>query len=266
MVSIVIPCYNSQNTIVRALNSVIDQTYTNYEIIIVDDFSQDDTIKLIEQFIIENRTIEIRILKQSINKGASFARNRGIENAKGNLIALLDSDDFFHPQKLEIINNIFNKYKYIDMLGHSFTINRIEENIVFNKKIKKVKCYKLLLKNFAVTPSIVFKNKIQMKFNENMRYTEDHDFFIRACYKNYKIYYIDLPLVALNRELLSKGGQSSNNIKMRIGEIKMYLNLYKINLKFIFIIPLLVSFSILKHIIKKIKIISAKESKKNEKN
>jgi len=253
--SIVIPTYNSKNTIIRCIESCISQTYEIFEIIVVDDCSSDNTVEVLRKYIKKENIKNITIYELNINSGASSARNMGMEYAKGDYIALLDSDDFFHKKKLEIVNKIVSTNKSIDLLGHDYYFDSEVGNTpdITSMSITKISCCKLLLKNFAVTPSVVFKKSIKVFFNTNMRYTEDHDFFLRVCTQGYKIYYMDIKLVGLNRGILSAGGQSSNNFKMRLGEIKMYINLYKVDLKYILLIPFLVLFSILKHIIKIIK-------------
>jgi len=253
--SIVIPAYNSEKTIIRCIESCLVQTYKNFEIVIVDDKSTDRTVSIINDYIIKNKIKNLYLHQLKANYGASFARNIGIKKTKGKYIALLDSDDFFYYRKLEIIYNIIITHKNIDLLGHDYYINNenIPVSIPSKLIIKKVSCKKLILKNFAVTPSIVFKKEINIMFDEHMRYAEDHDFFLRACFKNYNLYYLDAKLVGLNRPLLSSGGQSSNNLKMRFGEIQMYIHLYKEGYFFIFLIPFLVILSILKHFFRVLK-------------
>jgi len=253
--SVIIPTYNSKKTILQCIESCLEQTYKNFEIIIVDDCSTDDTNIIIEDYLQKNKIEYVNLKKLQFNHGASYARNIGIQNARGKYIALLDSDDFFHYKKLEILHNIIIVNENIDLLGHDYYIynEKIPCHVLSNFTIKKVSCKKLILKNFAVTPSIVFRKGIKVEFDESMRYAEDHDFFIRVCFNNYNLYYLDAKLVALNRPLLSRGGQSANNFKMRLGEIRMYLNLYKQSYAFIPLIPFLVMFSIVKHISKVLK-------------
>lgn len=97
LVSVIIPTYNRANLILQAVKSVLNQTYKNFEIIIVDDGSSDNTEDVIN-VIHDNR---IRYIKHAINKGASAARNTGIREAKGKYIAFQDSDDHWLPDKLE---------------------------------------------------------------------------------------------------------------------------------------------------------------------
>jgi glycosyltransferase involved in cell wall biosynthesis len=253
--SIVIPSYNSQNTIEACIKSCLKQSFHDFEIIIVDDCSSDLSSQVIEKIIDTHQQINIVYEKFRYNQGASAARNRGIELANGEYVALLDSDDYFHKDKLKIINTLLNENKNIDLLGHSYSLDEdvnLEDRSDYPKPTQ-IDCAKLVLKNFAVTPSIVFKKSIKTRFDESMRYTEDHDFFIRVCFAKYNIYHVDLPLVRLNRAALSKGGQSANNWKMRVGEIKMYSKLYKVNPIFITFIPFLIFFSLSKHFYRFIK-------------
>ncbi len=98
LVSIIMPSYNTGNFIVKTLQSVLDQTYTNWELIIVDDCSTDDTDERIKPYLSDER---IRYLKNEKNSGAAVSRNRALREAKGKWIAFLDSDDLWLPEKLE---------------------------------------------------------------------------------------------------------------------------------------------------------------------
>ena len=103
MISVVIPSYNRENSIVEAVESVLNQTFKDIEVIIVDDGSTDKTCELIEQIDDER----VRLLHQS-HLGACAARNNGIQNAKGEYIAFHDSDDICRPDRLKIQLEILN--------------------------------------------------------------------------------------------------------------------------------------------------------------
>ena len=95
LVSVIIPCFNSELFIQDCVESVLKQTYENIEIILIDDGSTDESLSKIEQF-----STKIMILKKE-NQGAASARNLGIRNSNGSYIAFLDSDDIWHPEKIE---------------------------------------------------------------------------------------------------------------------------------------------------------------------
>lgn len=98
LVSIVMPSYNTAEYIAESIRSVQAQTYSDWELIIVDDCSSDDTDRVVEGFLSDER---IRYFKNEKNSGAAISRNRALREAKGKWVAFLDSDDLWHPEKLE---------------------------------------------------------------------------------------------------------------------------------------------------------------------
>lgn len=125
LVSIITPNYNTEKYIEKTIQSVLLQTYLNWEMIIVDDCSTDNSILKIEKYLEDPRII---LIKQEVNKGPVAARNLAIQYAKGNIIAFLDSDDIWMPNKLETqvqvyLNNedtaiVFSNYEQIDPDGN----------------------------------------------------------------------------------------------------------------------------------------------------
>ena len=100
VISIIMPAYNSERTIAESIYSVISQTYNDYELIIVDDCSTDSTKEIVEGLAASDA--RIRLVTNSHNKGTAGSRNVGITLARGEWIAFLDSDDLWHPKKLEL--------------------------------------------------------------------------------------------------------------------------------------------------------------------
>ena len=98
LVSIIMPSYNTAQYIGETIGSVLAQTYTNWELIIVDDCSTDHTEEVVQPFLVDKR---IRFLKNPKNSGAAIARNYALREAQGKWIAFLDSDDIWFPEKLE---------------------------------------------------------------------------------------------------------------------------------------------------------------------
>lgn len=244
--SIVIPVYNSAHTIWNVLQSVKNQTLKEYDVYVIDDGSTDNSAEIVERFILENQQMKISLIKTE-NKGVSKARNLGIKNAKSEYIALLDADDLWHIQKLELISLVLSdEYSFF---GHQSTLNAFTDgSLVLNKKDIKVYSFKdLIIKNRFVTPSVVFRNNSIVLFDEDMDYTEDHELWLRLSYKKDALF-LDIPLVKLNRPVLSKGGASEARWKMRQGEIKMYIKATKYSLFCRCTLPFLVLFSVFKHV------------------
>lgn len=249
--SVIIPVYNAERTIIRALNSIKEQTFSgSIEVIIIDDGSFDSSRLIINDYIKRNEFNDLvfKFIYQ-VNSGVSVARNRGLNLAQGKYICFLDSDDFFHKSKLEFISEFIAKNSDADIIGHDFDIGYNEINAKLNS-YKKVGFFRILVKNFAATPCVIIKNRLGVFFDESMKYTEDHDFFLRLSYLGFKFYYINTVLTFLDRDILSVGGLSSNRLLMRLGEVKMYYKLIKENKFFIFVFPFLFLFSLIKAIIK----------------
>lgn len=101
MVSIIVPVYNAQKYILETMDHVRAQTYPNWELLLVEDGSTDDTVKRITAYVDQTKESRIRLILQPENMGAAKARNRGLTEAKGRFIAYLDADDLWNPEKLE---------------------------------------------------------------------------------------------------------------------------------------------------------------------
>ena len=104
-VSVIITTYNRAHLVGKAIKSVLNQTFQDFELIVVDDGSTDNTEEVINSF---NDT-RIRYIRHKINKGGNAARNTGLRNSKGEYIAFLDSDDEWLPEKLERQLEVFKK-------------------------------------------------------------------------------------------------------------------------------------------------------------
>lgn len=253
VVSVIIPMYNSERTIERALNSVVNQTYQgNIEIIVINDGSQDNSLNLVKEYKkkLNKENIEIFIINKK-NGGVSTARNEGLRKAKGKYIALLDSDDEWLKTKLETQIELLKNNSKIDFLGSQ--VNYRESKIMFKKisKLKKIELKHLLIKWLPPTPTVIFKKEILDTigyYDEEFKYGEDGNFLLRACiYKN--VYYLPETLVLIGNGKADYGdsGLSKNLYEMEKGELRNWKMLYKIS-KISLLTYFLVSFySILKY-------------------
>jgi glycosyltransferase involved in cell wall biosynthesis len=115
--SVIIPAYNASKFISNTLDSVRLQTFEDYEVIIINDGSTDNTEKFVSDYMEKNQDMKIILMNQS-NKGLGAARNTGIRNAKGEYISLLDADDIWHSEKLEKTNNVLNTKINVDVICH----------------------------------------------------------------------------------------------------------------------------------------------------
>lgn len=239
----VIPVYNAATTIERAVLSCLHQSVPPLEIILVNDASTDATADILDRW---KEYDSIRVLNLSENKGVSYARNHGWRHATAPYIAFLDSDDEWHLEKMK-----YCMQKCIDqdltMLWHQYQYEPISNSALQLPSTQTTNFSSLLIQSPIATCTIVVKRMVNTRFDERMRYCEDHDFLLRFAYE-YDIQYLPMPLARVHRKINSPGGLSGQVWKMRKGEIYMYLKLPKLNPLFIFLTPFLICFSLLKHL------------------
>lgn len=106
LISVIVPAYNVEGLIKKCLSSILNQTYKNFELVIINDGSTDDTLKKIEEMNIQHRKVVIT----TKNSGISTARNRGVYESSGEYITFIDSDDEVEPDYLEYLLNLIKKF------------------------------------------------------------------------------------------------------------------------------------------------------------
>ena len=251
-ISVVIPVFDSEKTIGDTLLSVKSQTYLPYEIILVNDGSSDNSKKIINNFTKDNSHLNI-IYKEQDNKGVSVARNVGMRLAKGDWIALLDSDDTWHVNKLEKQVAVIKGCNVIDFLGttrngntHSFFLWKRFS------KITKIGPKLLLIRPVFATPTVIFKtnliNTIGM-FDEGQTHMEDAMFFMTIAQRA-NSYLLNESLVRTGNGKADFGesGLSGNLTKMQKGDYR-YIQLgYKLGVINFVEYLLIVNYSSLKFV------------------
>jgi teichuronic acid biosynthesis glycosyltransferase TuaG len=228
LISIITPSYNSKKFIKETINSVISQTYENWEMIIVDDKSKDDSIEFIKELIKNENRIRLIVLDQNI--GAAMARNKALEVAKGRYIAFLDSDDIWLPKKLEIQLDFMKNNDY----PISFTsYEAIDENSKSNDHIiRAVESLNLeqYLKNTIIgfSTSMINKELIkeELKFL-NIRIRQDTNLWITLLKQGYIAYGVD---EVLAKYRVHSNSISANKIKAAKGVWNLYFNIHKFGL------------------------------------
>lgn len=196
LLSVVIPSYNHAKYIKEAVDSVLKQTYHNLELIIIDDGSKDDTLEILDSY----RDERMQVIAQK-NQGAHNAINRGLKMAKGDYLAVLNSDDIYEENRFEIMLEAMKQHpevdfmcsyiRVIDMEGKSLGIKQGWKNMepwaVENKKITLAASddfkKNLLMWNFTSTTSnFLFTRKLyeQIGGMRNLRFAHDWDFALRA--------------------------------------------------------------------------------------
>ena len=243
-ISVIIPCFNAEETIFRAIESAINQSLRPYEIIIIDDFSTDRSIHIIKGLIERSRhNDEIKLVRNAQNSGPSISRNAGIQAAKGDWIAFLDADDYWHPQKLEIQMQVCQAQSS-KFVGTTSSTEKISD-VFFNQNIniKILKPYHFLFKNYFQTPSVLVEKSELLKFNENMKYSEDFELWLNLIKAYDHAVLIKETLTFLGKKPYLTKGLSSQLLKMEIGEIKVLLKEENICLRFAAVLFSLLKFS-----------------------
>ena len=239
LVSVILPTYNRAYLINRAVRSVLNQTYKDFELIIIDDGSIDNTEKVVNEFLEKDK--RIKYIQHEENKGAAAARNTGVKTAKGEYIAFQDSDDEWLPEKLEKQMKAFDKATpnvgvvYTDMqrinkdggikYWHSPTV--IYGNLINQKTLD----YQVM--NIGIQSALIKKECFNRSglFDEKFPGFEDLELLIRLS-KDYFFYHIKEPLV---KYYATEGLSSNNNATLIALELLLekYFRDIKKNKKFL---------------------------------
>lgn len=180
LVSIIMPSFNSEKYIGNAINSILNQTYSIWELIIVDDCSTDRTIEIILSF----NERRIRLYKNEKNSGAAISRNWALREVKGKWIAFLDSDDIWHPEKLE------RQIKFMEENGYAFTFTDYQIQLngrwlpyinigpdIVNKRKMYQYCY------FSTITVMYDRDVVGLIQIENLRKNNDYAMWLQAVEK-----------------------------------------------------------------------------------
>ncbi|EDT78822.1 glycosyltransferase [Clostridium perfringens] len=226
LVSIITPVYNAERFLKETLDSVRNQSYQNWEMILVDDCSKDSSEKIIKEYIsLDNR---IKYIKLETNSGAAVSRNIAIKKSKGRYIAFLDSDDIWKENKLRKQISFMKK----NNIGFSFSMYDVitESGEKINRVIKvpKVIDYKEYLKNTIIgCLTVVIDREICGDFEMvNIRKNQDMATWLQILKKGYKAYGIDECLATYR---LVDGSISNNKLKAAKSVWKTYREVEKLN-------------------------------------
>lgn len=224
LVTVIMPCYNSEKHIEEAIESVLNQTFAAFELICIDDSSTDNTYQILKEY--EKKDFRIRVLKNTHKKGVSGAMNTGLDNARGKYITRIDSDDISYPEQL---------MKEYDFLKNNNEYGTCSVNMDLRKNGKVYgKCepfkdntpieWKFLWDNpYPNAPSMFRKELVKnIRFDENLSVAEDYHFFMRLA--PYKIHYIDEVLYSYRID--DNSLYHSNKLKSIYTSIEVASNYY----------------------------------------
>lgn len=228
LVSIITPLYNCEDLLEETLKCVLNQTYKNWEMLLVDDCSTDNSAKIAKEY--EKKDKRFKYIKLKENSGAAIARNTALENSKGRFIAYLDSDDTWKLEKLEKQVNFMLQNNY----GFTCTdYEKIDEN---NKSLKTIKIpervnYNLYLRNTIIqTVGVMVDTEITGKevlVMPNIRRRQDAATWCQILKAGYDCY--EVPEVLSNYRVV-KNSLSSNKFKAVKGTWTLYRDIEKLPL------------------------------------
>lgn len=206
LISVVIPLYNKESSIKRTIQSVLNQTFSNFEIIVVNDGSTDNGLSVLKQF----NDARIKIINKS-NAGVSNARNTGIFVAKGLYVAFLDADDIWLPEYLQEIKQLTDEFKDCNIFGTDYTVSfhKVEnykkipnKHFIVDNYFELAMCIPFLTASSIVVKRDCFDN--DMQFNENITHGEDLDLWSRLYKKYIDIGYSNKQLVYYNHSVTNR--------------------------------------------------------------
>ena len=245
LVSIIIPAFNVSRFIETAVQSALDQTYKNIEIIVVDDCSKDGTVAKLAGF-----RDKIQVLQHEKNQGAAEARNTGVRHCRGELIAFLDGDDKWAPEKLEIFVDSFSAFPMVQFAfsdfsrfewsdGSFFALSNsqiypsiygaIQGHKYMDRRhflIPKTDMFSILLDGYPIYPTaIVVRKSIFAKTGmwRKIRTNEDFDFGLRSC-RVTDFLYIDEKLAMVGRHDANLTMDIQRQMEGNILVIDLHLN------------------------------------------
>lgn len=229
LISVIIPCYNNSQTIERALRSVINQTRSDFEVLVIDDASKD--VEKTQTVIDKINDPRIKLLRHTINKNGAAARNTGIKAAQGQLIAFLDADDEWLPNHLNDSITFIKKSNVDFSYCQSIIKTTTYKDLILPQKElqpnERIGDYLFCHNGYIPTPSFVFKKeKVCLLFNPSLKRHQDYDFLLRAEAKNCKIAmspHIGVVVHWENNNPAAKGGTWEYSLKW-VKEYQTYMS------------------------------------------
>lgn len=225
--SVVIPIFNAEKTISDTLDSLLAQTYKNYELILINDCSTDNSLSIINK--IKIKFNDIIIINNDINLGVANSRNKGFEAASGEYIALLDSDDIWIQNKLKKQKEFIDKTN-CDICCTSYNFIDINNNVIKSSYIVPENItYKMLLKeNYIGCSSAVIKKNLLVHNKMNSSYFhEDYALWLYLSRKNAKI--VGMNDVLMQYRIINNS-RSHDKINAALNRFKIYTEQEKFGL------------------------------------
>ena len=228
LISVIIPAYNAEKSIARAVNSVMCQTYSSLELIVINDCSTDGTRLILDK--LRGKNSKFSIIDQSHNKGASTSRNEGIKVSNGKWLTFLDADDHFKSDYLQNITYFLNNVEFICTSYYEKKVNgsitkkthNITDNTFFTDPILLDYLENYYLRPYSYTAFVHCWNKFFLKdlldknsirFDRNLHQLEDVDFVSKYLRCTKKHMYVDVPGIFHNVNFLGSSLSTKSGLE-----------------------------------------------------
>jgi glycosyltransferase involved in cell wall biosynthesis len=224
LVAVVIPHYNASSTIKGALNSLAEQEYSNFRVVIVDDGSTAPEVEQLERVVSES-TLPISLILLEINRGPSGARNAGWDAAEADLIAFLDADDLWYPMKLRKQVDLLRRDDGIALVGclGGGGADRLRDMA----QVLDVPLWKQVLRNHFATSGAVVRGDVKLRFDTNLRYSEDNHLWCRIISDAGRGVVLQEQLYLYGRPAFGFEGPSGKYLRMYGGQMAAFASLLK---------------------------------------
>jgi|SRR3989344_4312668 len=212
LVSVIMAVYNAETYLLESVNSILEQSLKEFELIVINDVSTDKSLEIIKRLIRKDNRIKLVNLKK--RSGPAKARNAGIDLARGKYIAIMDADDISMKRRLEIQYNFLERNKDIFLIGAgAIKIDSLGQKIGnFYPITSRLKLnIKLYFTNCLYHPTIMFRNE-EMRYREYFIQSEDYDFYLRVIAKKRKIRNLPYPLIKYR---VHKRSKTQSNLKQQ---------------------------------------------------
>ena len=219
-ISVIMPNYNGEEYLVEAIESILHQTFKNFEFIIIDDGSTDNSMNIIKRY--AKRDKRIKLLVNKHNLGIIRTLNRGLRIARGKYIARMDSDDISLSNRFEIQYNFLENNPDIFLIGTSFRYINEKGRILYTFKVNyspekiKTDCWK---KSLIHHPTVMFHNEAGIFYREKAIFCEDRDLWLRLIFQGKKMKVIEEVLLNYRLRENSICNSKGNQQKLFIKEV-----------------------------------------------
>jgi len=224
-VTVLMPVYNGEKHLVKSIASVLSQTFNNFEFLIINDGSTDNTAALIHKY----QDHRIRLISNESNRGITYSLNSGLETAQGDYVARIDSNDLASPDRLKIQMAFLRHNPEIALLGSSYSViddlDAVIKTVRSQTHSAEIK-WRLLFQNSIPHSSVIFKKGVARSlgsYDEQFRYAQDYDLWLRIA-ERYQVASIDEPLLyyrfpgegSISHEKKMEQAAAANQIRLRV--------------------------------------------------